>query len=333
MGKGGGMIEGKRILITGGAGFLGTALAERLVDQNTIVLYDCQLEDMALNYSPIVGHPNLRTVRGDVRDYEVLAREVEKAHIVVHLAAIVGVNNVLRRGRETIDVIVVGTSNVLRAAERSGAVDRLVYLSTSEVFGPSSFRAHENSHPTVGPVTEARWAYSIAKLAGEHLVHSYNLEAGLPTVIIRPFNIFGPKRLGDHAMVRFIINALLNKDLEVHGDGSQIRSWCYIEDFLDGMLAALARKEAIGEDFNLGCVENTLTIYDLARRVIRLCNSSSRIRFTEVAFTDIDVRVPRLDKAKRMLGYNPRYDLEEAMASTIQWYREHLDAMALRFAK
>lgn len=327
------MIEGKRILITGGAGFIGTALAERLVDRNTIVLYDCQLEDMALTYSPIVSHPNLRTIRGDVRDYEVLAREVEKAHIVIHLAAIVGVNNVLRRGRETIDVIVVGTSNVLRAAERSGAVDRLVYLSTSEVFGPSSFRAHENSHPTVGPVTEARWAYSIAKLAGEHLVHSYNLEVGLPTVIIRPFNIFGPKRLGDHAMVRFIINALLNKDLEVHGDGSQIRSWCYIEDFMDGMLAALARKEAIGEDFNLGCAENTLTIYDLARRVIRLCNSSSGIRFTEVAFTDIDVRVPRLDKAKRMLGYNPRYDLEEAMTSTIQWYREHLDAMALRFAK
>lgn len=333
MSQEGAMIEGKRILITGGAGFIGTTLAERLVERNTVVLYDCQLEGMPLTYSPIVGHPNLLTIRGDVRDYEALSREVEKAHIVVHLAAIVGVSDVLRRGRETIEVIVLGTSNVMRAAERNQALERMVYLSTSEVFGPSSFRAHENSHPTVGPVTEARWTYSIAKLAGEHLVHSYKMEAGLPTVIIRPFNVFGPKRLGDHVIVRFIINALLNTDLEVHGDGSQIRSWCYIEDFLDGMLAALTRKEAIGEDFNLGCAENTLTIYDLARRVIRLCKSSSQIRFAEVSFTDIDVRVPRLDKARRLLGYQPRYDLEEALAHTIHWYQDHLDAMALRFAK
>ncbi len=327
------MIEGKRILITGGAGFIGTWLAERVIERNTVVLYDCRFESAPLDYSPIVGHPNLRTVRGDVRDYDRLSPEVEKADIVVHLAAIVGVDNVMRRGRETMDVIILGTSNVLRAAELAGHVERVIYVSTSEVFGPSSFRVHENSHPTVGPVTEARWTYSIAKLAGEHLVHSYHRETGLPTVIIRPFNIFGPKRIGDHAMLRFITDALRNRDLEVHGDGAQIRSWCYIEDFCDGMVAAMARKEAIGEDFNLGCAENTLTIYDLAQRVIRLCQSSSRIQFTQVSFTDIDIRVPRLDKAKRLLGYNPCYGLEEGMAPTIEWYREHLDALVRRVAE
>lgn len=327
------IIEGKRILITGGAGFIGTALAERLVERNTIVLYDREFESTPFTYSALVDHRNLQTIRGDVRDYERLARAVDNADIIVHLAAIVGVNNVLRRGRETIDVTVIGTSNILRAAEQSRRVGRLVYLSTSEVFGSNSFRANESSHPTFGPVSEARWTYSIAKLAAEHLVHSYSVETRLPAVIIRPFNVFGPKRLGDHAVLRFIVNALLNKDLEVHGDGSQIRSWCYIEDFCDGLLAALTRREAIGEDFNLGCAENTVTIYDLAQRVIRLCDSSSGIRFTQASFADIDIRVPRLDKAKRLLEYDPRYELEEALARTIQWYRQHLDAMVLRYAE
>ncbi len=134
-------------------------------------------------------------------------------------------------------------------------------------------------------------------------------------------------------MLRFIINALANKDIEVHGDGSQIRSWCYIEDFCTGLLAALVRDEAIGEDFNLGCPKNTVTVYDLAQRVIRLCSSSSRIRFTEISFADIDVRVPRLDKAQRLLGYNPRCDLEDAIRLTIQWYREHLDRMVGRLVE
>jgi nucleoside-diphosphate-sugar epimerase len=321
-------MEDRRIVITGGAGFIGTALAERLVARNQIVLYDRGFEGVPFSYSALAEHPHVQLVRGDIRDYDALAPHVEKANVIVHLAAIVGVRNVLKRGRETIDVITVGTSNVLRAAEHGAAIERLMYLSTSEVFGPVSFRAHEGCHPTVGPVTEARWTYSIAKLVGEHLVHSYNVDAGLPTVIIRPFNVFGPKRLGDHAMLRFIASALRGQDLEVHGDGSQIRSWCYIDDFCDGIVAALERKEAIGEDFNLGSAQNTVSIYDLARRVIALCDSPSRLRLTEAAFTDIDLRVPRLDKARALLGYSPRYDLDEGIRCTIPWYRDHLDAVA-----
>ncbi|HXG05473.1 MAG TPA: NAD-dependent epimerase/dehydratase family protein [Candidatus Binatia bacterium] len=322
------MIEDRQILITGGAGFIGTALAERLVAHNQVVLFDCRFDGMPFVFSPLPHHPHVQPVQGDVRDYERLAPHVEKAQVIIHLAALVGVRNVLRHSRETIEVITLGTSNVLRAAEHNGGLERLMYLSTSEVFGASSFRAHETSHPTLGPVSEARWTYSIAKLVGEHLAQSYNGDAGLPTVIIRPFNIFGPRRLGDHAMLRFIVNALRGRDLEVHGDGSQIRSWCYIDDFCDGVLAALARAEAIGQDFNLGSAQNTVTIYDLARRVIRISGSSSRIRFVEASFTDIDLRVPLLDKARRLLGYNPTFDLDDAIGLTLAWYRDHLDVVA-----
>ena len=173
-------------------------------------------------------------------------------------------------------------------------------------------------------MTEARWSYSIAKLAGEHLVSAYHKELGMPTVIVRPFNVFGPLRIGEHAMLRFILCALEGAELEVHGDGSQIRSWCYIDDFCAGVLRTLDRGQAVGEDFNIGSARNTLTIYALAQKIIEMTGSRSGITFTHHGFSDIDVRVPRLDKAHTLLGYEPQYELDRALPLTIDWYRTHL---------
>ena len=150
----------------------------------------------------------------------------------------------------------------------------------------------------------------------------------LPTVIIRPFNVFGPRRIGDHAMLRFILGALRDEPLDVHGDGSQIRSWCYIDDFCDGVIRTLTYEQAIGEDFNIGNAANTLTIYELAKKVRSLMASRSEIRLVEIDFSDIDIRVPRTDKARDLLGFRPRYELEEAIPLTAAWYKEHLDAVA-----
>ncbi|MEQ8330596.1 MAG: NAD(P)-dependent oxidoreductase [Longimicrobiales bacterium] len=316
-------IQGRRVLITGGAGFIGAALAQRLVADNEVVLFDRAFEGTSATLSSAWGHANLRTVVGDVLDPASLGAAVEGIDVVVHLAAIVGVKNVLSRGRETIDVNFTGTSNLLKALE-GRKLDRVVYFSTSEVFGMNSFRAGEETPASVGPVSEARWTYSIAKLAGEHLVTCYHRELDMPTVIVRPFNVFGPLRLGDHAMLRFILAALKGQDLEVHGDGTQIRSWCHIDDFVDALLRAIGLPAAVGETFNIGNSRNTVTIYDLARRVVDLLDSPSTIRFEAIDFSDIDVRVPRLRKAEELLGYRPRVELDQAILDTAAWYRKHM---------
>ena len=321
-------IKGRRVLITGGAGFIGSALAERLIEHNQVRLFDLGFDRSSATLSKAWGHANLEVVEGDVMDAQALARATEGATLVVHLAAVVGVKNVLSRGRDTIEINFSGTSNLLRALEGRDDLERVVYFSTSEVFGMSAFRAGEDTPSSIGPVGEARWTYSIAKLAGEHLVHTYHREMGMPTAIVRPFNVFGPLRLGDHAMVRFVLAALRGEDLEVHGDGTQIRSWCYIDDFVDGLIRVMAMPEAIGETFNLGNPRNTLTIYDLAQRVVRLLDSDSAVRFVEIDFSDIDVRVPRMRKAAKLLGFQPRVEIEEAVLRTTAWIEQHIEYFA-----
>ena len=320
--------EGRRVLITGGGGFIGTALAEQLVDHNEVVLMDLGFDQSPASLGGLLDHDNISTLTGNVLEPADVKRATDGCDVIVHLAAIVGVSNVLSRGRQTIETNFTGTSNLLKALEGRDDLHRVVYFSTSEVFGMNSFRADEETPASVGPVTEARWTYSIAKLAGEHLVHCYHRELNMPTVIVRPFNVFGPPRTGDHAMLRFIVNALRNDPIEVHGDGTQIRSWCYIDDFIDGLLRTMTLPEAIGEGFNLGNPRNTVTIYELAKRVVQLLESSSKIDYAAIDFSDIDVRVPRLRKSEQLLGYNPRVELDEAILKTAAWCREHMHVLA-----
>ena len=317
---------GHRVLITGGGGFIGSALAERLVDSNQVTLYDQSFRNNAVALSRAWDHRSLRLVEGSVLDERRLAEATRGHDTVVHLAAVVGVNNVRARGLDTIETNFTGTRNLLRALDGRDGLHRFVYFSTSEVSGINAFRAGEESPATIGPVGEARWTYSIAKLAGEHLVYCYHRERQLPTVTIRPFNVFGRLRLGDHAMLRFIAAAQRGHPLEVHGDGAQIRSWCYIDDFVDALLRALERPAAVGQTFNIGNPRNTLTIYDLARRVVSQLDSSSEIVFRKIEFSDIDVRVPRMTKAFELLGFQPRFELAEAILATAEWYADHLPA-------
>src|SRR5947209_8010712 len=318
-------IRNKTILITGGAGFIGSSLAERLAQNNEIILFDRFFHNQPITFTSLYNNPRVRKVEGDILDANALGSLAQQANIVVHAAAIVGVGRVCSYPRETLETNFVGALQVLKALEKNPRLERFVYFSTSEVFGVNSFRVHEDTPTAVGPAAEARWSYAIAKLAGEHLVKAYHRQAGMPVVTVRPFNVFGPRRLGAHAVQAFVLNSLRGIPIEVHGDGSQIRSWCYIEDFCNALLEMLARPRAIGEDFNIGNPKNTITIYELARMVLELTGREVPIVLTESPCPDIEIRVPSLEKAKQILDFQPVYDLRQGLKLTVDWYKENLD--------
>jgi len=318
-------IRNKCVLITGGAGFIGSTLAERLAKDNEVVLLDRFFRDQPASFTSLGRNPNVRMIESDILEGAEVVDLTREADVVIHAAAIVGVGRVCSYPRETLETNFTGTSRILKALDKSRRLERFVYFSTSEVSGVNSFRVNEDTPTNVGPAAEARWSYAIAKLAGEHLVKAYHRQGGMPVVTVRPFNVFGPRRLGAHAILGFILNSLMGNPIEVHGDGSQIRSWCYVEDFCDGIVEMIARPQAVGEVFNVGNPQNTLTILQLAREVIDVTGSSVPIELTESPFPDIEIRVPSLDKARQILDYRPRYDLRRGLELTAAWYQEHLD--------
>ncbi len=314
--------------MTGGAGFIGTSLARRLVEENEIVVLD-NLHRDALGGTELAEHPNLSFHQGDVLDAELVRELGVGATHIVHLAAIAGVDTVRQSPVRTMRVNLIGTYNVLEAAYATReTVERLVDFSTSEVFGTHAYKVEETHVTTQGSVGEARWTYAVSKLAGEYLAHSYYDELGLPTCSVRPFNVYGPGQIGGGAIRAFILNALAGEDFVIHGDGSQIRAWCYVDDVVDALLLILEREEAVGEVVNIGNARSVLTIYDLAQRIRRIAGARGAIVFQELHYTDVEMRIPNVDKARRLLGWEAKVDLDEGLARTIAWYRERKPAPA-----
>ena len=321
-------LTGKRILLTGGAGFIGSTLARRLVEDNEVVALD-NLHRDAMSGSELAEHPNLTFVQADVLDAEAVREAAAGATHIVHLAAIAGVDTVRESPVRTMRVNVIGTYNVLEAALATrGTVERLVEISTSEIFGTHAYNVAEGHVSTIGSVGETRWTYAVSKLAGEHMSHAYREEHGIPVVTIRPFNVFGPGQIGGGAIRAFIEAALAGRDLTIHGDGSQIRAWCYVDDMVEAVLLALEHPSAVGESFNIGNARSAVTIYDLATRIKRLTGCPGEIRFVPLHYTDVELRIPNIDKARSLLGFEAEVELDEGLSRTIAWYRARLGAAA-----
>ena len=317
------MIKNKKIFITGGAGFISNTLIKHYVDHNNIIVYDNFHRD-TLTGSSVASHPNVKIIKGDVLDFELLKTSMSGADIVIHAAGIAGIDTVIKNPVHTMRVNMIGTSNALEAARLNNITDRFIDFSTSEVFGSMAFRSSETDSTVSGSAGEARWTYAVSKLAGEHLAHAYHSQYKLPVVTVRPINVYGPGQTGEGAIQIFIKRALKNEDIKIDGDGNQIRAWCYVDDFVDCLIRCIEDPKAIGESFNLGNARAVITILGLAQTVCRVLKSDSKILFEAPLSADIAIRIPSVDKTWELLGFKAKVDLDEGILKTADWIKANL---------
>jgi nucleoside-diphosphate-sugar epimerase len=310
----------QRVLITGGAGFIGTHLAEDLSAHAEIVLFDNFRRDSLKSAPHLRENPKVRLITGDVLDTESIRQAMEGCDTVIHLAAIAGVSSYYSESLTTLKVNILGTVNLLEEVVRQ-KVGTFVHFSTSEVFGPDALWVQETTPHGIGPVSERRWVYATSKLAGEHFTLRFGENHGFRATTVRPFNIYGPRQTGEGAISNFCRAALSGKPITIYGDGTPIRAWCYISDMVAGVRAILNTPAAAGEVFNIGNPREVETTLGLARRVAALVPGST-IGFQDVARAEVRARVPDIDKARKILGYEPLVDLETGLRNTLEWFRQ-----------
>lgn len=314
------MITNKTIFITGGAGFIANTLIKHYIENNKIVVYDNFHRD-TLSSSGVANHANLTIIKGDVLDLPFLTESMKGADVVVHAAGIAGIDTVIKDPVRTMSVNMIGTANALEAAKVNGVTDRFVDFSTSEIFGSHAFKSREEDTAVAGSVGEARWVYAVSKLAGEHLAHAYYKQHALPVVTVRPFNVYGPGQTGEGALQIFIKKALKNEDIYIYGDGTAIRAWCFVDDFVDCLIRCIEDPKAVGESFNLGNQRTVITTLGLAESVCRVLKSSSKIIFKEALSADIEMRIPSVTKTREILGFEAKVDLEEGILRTAEYFK------------
>jgi len=316
-------VSGRKIFITGGAGFIGGWACKHLLANNKIIVYDNVRHRNTLDDWGLSGNKNLKFINGDILDAKKLKNSIGDCDSVIHMAAIAGVNSYYRMPRKTMEVNMIGTYTVLESVKENKRIKTFIDFSTSEIYGGHIFRAREDGESMQGDIKDRRWTYAISKLAAEKFSHCYYWEYGLPVCSVRPFNIYGPNQPGEGAIQVLLSKVLSNKPAPITGDGNQIRAWCYVEDFVDGLLKCFNKKEAAGNAFNIGNPNCTITILGLVQKMIELTGSKSKIFYDKHIGVDVDLRVPDISKARQMLGYSPKIGLNEGLLRTIKWYKEH----------
>ena len=305
-----------RYLITGGAGFIGSHLTEKLISRNdAVVILDNMSTGSSRNIVTFQGKVDL--VSGSILDRKVVDKLVEKSDFVIHLAAALGVLNIVNKPLDSLKTNLQGTEIVLESANNYSKP--ILIASTSEIYGKNDkVPLNEEDDRVIGHPLKSRWSYSEAKAVDESLAYFYYLEKQLPVRIVRFFNTVGPRQVGDYGMVvpRFVSAALRNGPINVYGSGDQIRCFCHVGDAIRALLLVIDSDKAIGEVFNIGNNQQ-ISIMDLANKVIEITGSKSEIRkipYSEAypeGFEDMQRRVPDISKIKNILGWSPEIGLDQ----------------------
>jgi UDP-glucose 4-epimerase len=318
-------------LITGGAGFIGSHLAESLLAAgHEVTIIDNLSTGRLANIERLDSHPRFRSAIEDIRNIHVMDRLVSECDIIYHLAAAVGVQRIISEPIETIETNIGGTEVVLKTARRYRK--KVLIASTSEVYGKGvRIPFHEDDDSLTGATTRSRWSYAASKAIDEFLALAYHRQVGLPVVIVRLFNTVGARQQGQYGMVlpRFVQWALRNEPIQVYGDGQQQRCFCNVRDVVAAVQALAEHPGAVGEVYNIGSSEE-VTILELAERVRDRADSASEIRLVpydqayEAGFEDFRRRVPSLSKIQAAIGWSPTRSLDETIDEIIAYYREEM---------
>jgi len=305
-----------KYLITGGSGFIGSHLAESLIARgDEVVIIDNQSTGSITNLKNIDS--KVIFIKGDILDKALLEKCVLESDYVVHLAAALGVLNIVNKPLQSLKINIQGTENVLEFADRFKKP--VLIASTSEVYGKNDkVPLNEEDDRFIGHPLKSRWSYSEAKAVDESLAYFYYLENKLPIRIVRFFNTVGPRQVGQYGMVvpRFVTAALRNEPIQVYGSGDQIRCFCHVLDAIKALLLVINSDKAIGQVFNVGNNQQ-ISIMDLAKKVIEITSSKSEIKtipYSEAypeGFEDMQRRVPDISKIKNILGWSPEIGLDQ----------------------
>lgn len=315
-----------KFLITGGSGFIGSHLVETLVARgDEVVIIDNQSTGSIKNLQNIES--KVKFIAGDILDKALLQKNVSEADYVVHLAAALGVLNIVNKPLQSLKINIQGTENVLEWADKFKKP--VLIASTSEVYGKNDkVPLNEEDDRIIGHPLKSRWSYSEAKAVDESLAYFYYLENKLPIRIVRFFNTVGPRQVGQYGMVvpRFVTAALRNESIQVYGSGNQIRCFCHVSDAIRALLLVIDSNKAIGQVFNVGNNQQ-ISIMDLAKKVIEITGSKSEIKkipYSEaypVGFEDMQRRVPDISKIKNVLGWSPEIGLEQIIRDIADFHR------------
>ncbi|MFB3895835.1 MAG: GDP-mannose 4,6-dehydratase [bacterium] len=317
-----------KALITGGAGFIGSHLAEGLLHAgHEVEIIDDLSTGSMENINHLISNPRFKYTIDTIMNVKQMERLVRKVDIVYHLAASVGVKYVIDNPLKSLETNIKGTEIILDVANRKGK-KRVILASTSEIYGKNDrVPLKEDDDRVLGSTYIARWGYSDSKAIDELLAFAYYREKKLPIIITRFFNICGPRQTGKYGMVlpRFVKAALLNHPIPVYGDGNQTRCFCYVGDMVKALLSLPHKPKAVGEVFNIGS-NHEISIKHLAERVKKIAKSSSPIIFIpyekayEKGFEDMHRRVPDITKIRKMVGFKPAVKLDELIKKVIEYY-------------
>ena len=309
-----------KILITGGAGFIGSHLAQRLCGRHRIVIFDNLRRDSLKGLPGLKNHPNVEFIKGDMLNNTQLSKALRGCRTILHLAAIAGVSSYYKEPAATLRVNLVGTVNLFEMCKNLN-IKKFIYFSTSEVYGRNALNVNEESDYRIGPINDPRWCYAVSKVAGEHLAVRYGEEYAFKAFVVRPFNIYGPRQTGEGAISNFFKAAVHGRAMAVNGDGSPVRAWCYISDCVDAVQKMVENDKLPGGVFNIGNPRAACTTLELAKAVRKVVGMGVPIIYKEMRRTEIIVRVPDIKKAQRQLGFAPKISLEKGLGLTYEFFK------------